>query len=220
LYSYTLLVPLTLHWFNHATIACNVWPVLGVLLRTNVDRDLQEKEWANWMRAGLAGDAVTYRRLLDALAAYLRRLVGGKMARIGAGGMEVEDIVQETLLAIHMKRHTWRTAEAIGPWISVIARNKMIDLLRRRGRRAEVPLDDVAEAELHGDEPEASASVDVAAVLATLGERQRQIVRMMSLDGHSASTTAQQMGMTEVAVRVSLHRSLKTLAARLRETKP
>jgi RNA polymerase sigma-70 factor, ECF subfamily len=182
-----------------------------------VDSDLRQREWADWMLAGLAGDAAAYRRLLDALATHLRRTVGARMARFGAGGTEVEDIVQETLLAIHLKRHTWRTADPIGPWIAAIARNKQIDVLRRRGRRAEVPLDDIVDSELPATDAQPDTALDVASVLESLGDRQRQIVRMMALEGFSASSTASHLGMTEVAVRVSLHRSLRSLATRLRE---
>jgi RNA polymerase sigma-70 factor, ECF subfamily len=49
------------------------------------------------------------------------------------------------LLAIHLKRHTWDAAAPLGPWVRAIARNKLIDALRRRGRRVEIPIDDFAD---------------------------------------------------------------------------
>jgi RNA polymerase sigma factor (sigma-70 family) len=184
--------------------------------RGSVDQERTEAQWADWMRLGLAGDEHAYRTLLQALSDWLRRFARTRLARAGCGDIDVEDTVQETLLAIHLKRHTWRSTEPIGPWISAIGRNKLIDLLRRRGRRAELPLDDALEATLEARSFDEGATQDVERVLDSLGERQRAIVRLVSIEGHSARTAAQQLGMSEGALRVALHRSLRMLAARLR----
>ncbi|MEO6185187.1 MAG: sigma-70 family RNA polymerase sigma factor, partial [Steroidobacteraceae bacterium] len=133
------------------------------------------------------------------------------------GDRDVEDVVQETLLAIHLKRHTWRTAEPIGPWVGAIARNKLIDVLRRRGRRAELPMDDELEATLAADADESGVSLDVERVLSALAGRQRDIVRLVSIEGHSARAAAERLGMSEGALRVALHRCLRALAARLKD---
>src|SRR5436853_548694 len=74
-------------------------------------------EWAGLMRAANAGDAMAYRRLLQALAPTLRSAARRRLARAGASESDAEDVVQETLLAIHLKRHTWIEADPIGPWI-------------------------------------------------------------------------------------------------------
>ena len=103
------------------------------------DRD---RTWAEWMRAANAGDEIAYRRLLEALAPFLRQIVRRGFTRSGFGNCDVEDVVQETLLAIHLKRQTWDEDEAITPWVTAIARHKLIDSLRRRGRHVELPIDD------------------------------------------------------------------------------
>lgn len=179
--------------------------------------ELREAQWCAWMRSALAGDEAAYRQLLEALAAQLRTATRMRLARAGCGDLDVEDVVQETLLAIHLKRHTWRVADPIGPWIAAIGRNKLIDVLRRRGRRAELPLDEVLEATLEAECEEPGVSVDVGRVLSGLGDRQREIVRLVSIEGHSARAAAQQLGMTEGALRVALHRSLRALALMLKE---
>jgi len=204
-----------------------LWPVTNLRLRTNnnswgnVEHAEQELQWMAWMRAAAAGDEPAYRRLLESLAGHLRRTVRFRLGRMGQGDLEVEDIVQETLLAIHLKRHTWRSGEPVSPWVAAISRNKTIDVLRRRGRRCESPLDETDEADLLAhDAPEEGAGQDLERMLGALDERARRIVQLVSIEGHSSRTAAQQVGMSEGALRVALHRSLKMLAARWRDEGP
>lgn len=168
------------------------------------------------MRAAAAGDDAAYRGLLASLAQFLRRAVRQRFARIGCGDVDVEDVVQETLLAIHLKRHTWRPTDPVTPWVVAISRNKTIDVLRRRGRRAELPLDEVPEPESPAAADDA-AGRDLALMLESLDERQRRIVQLVSIEGHSSRDAARTLGISEGALRVALHRSLKALAARWRE---
>lgn len=164
------------------------------------------------MRAAIAGDEPAYRTLLEDLSRLLRGAVRRGFAGVGVARDDVEDVVQDTLLAIHLKRHTWDPAMPLGPWVLAIARNKMIDDLRRRGRRPEVPID-LTQFDIEGDDQQASIDAqDVARILNGLSERNRDIVQSISIDGHSARDVADRLGMTEVAVRVALHRSLKALA--------
>ena len=97
------------------------------------------------MRAANAGDDGAYKRLLSVLAPVLRAGARRGLARSGVSDNDSEDLVQETLLAIHLKRHTWDPARPIGPWIRAIARNKLIDYLRRRGGRTDLPIEDFEE---------------------------------------------------------------------------
>ncbi|WP_026870058.1 sigma-70 family RNA polymerase sigma factor [Inquilinus limosus] len=172
----------------------------------------REEEWATWMRAAISGDAGAYRLFLQAVTPHLRAMARRRGALFGASGSDAEDVVQEVLLAIHLKRASWDPARPIGPWISTIVRNKMIDALRRRGRHADVPIEDVIdtlEAEPAADGLERR---DVARLLSRLQDRQREIVRSISVEGGSVRETAGRLGMTEGAVRVALHRALKVLA--------
>jgi RNA polymerase sigma-70 factor (ECF subfamily) len=184
------------------------------------DRDAQQEpkdeHLAQMMRAANRGDTEAYRAVLRSLAPMLRGLAKRGFARYGLGPEEVEDIVQETLLALHLKRHTWDERQPLLPWVRAIARNKLFDSLRRRGRHKEVPIDDFAPALALHAEPAASAALDAGRMLATLSARQRDIVRAISIEGASAAEVGRRLGMTEGAVRVALHRALRSLAAAFR----
>jgi RNA polymerase sigma-70 factor (ECF subfamily) len=169
------------------------------------------------MRAANRGDAAAYRSLLTSLAPALRSVVRRGIGRGGLSVDEVEDVVQETLLAIHLKRHTWDPSLPLAPWVRAIARNKLIDALRRRGFREQVPIDDLAET-LAGDTSEPTpVPSKLGTYLAALPERQQSVVRAISLDGASIRDTASRFKMSEGAVRVALHRGLAALAAKFRK---
>ncbi|MBL8708159.1 MAG: sigma-70 family RNA polymerase sigma factor [Rhodospirillaceae bacterium] len=171
-----------------------------------------EQELAGWMRVARDGDETAYRHLLGALAGLLRGWVRRELSRQGYGVADAEDIVQETLLAVHLKRETWDADRAILPWLRAVTRHKLIDNLRRRGRRIMVPIDDLVEVL---PAPEADEGLSPAALdrhLAKLPSGQERVVRAISVDGLSISETAITLAMKEGAVRVALHRGLAALA--------
>ncbi|MBP1842898.1 RNA polymerase sigma-70 factor (ECF subfamily) [Rhizobium petrolearium] len=173
----------------------------------------REMEWAAWMRSAIAGDSRAYQKLLTALTPHLRMMARKRCEQFGAPTSEAEDVVQEVLLAIHLKRGTWDPSRPLGPWISAIVHNKLVDSMRRRGRQASVPLEDVI-ATLESDERvNISDRIDIERVLDRLKDPQRTIVQSISIEGSTVRETADRLKMTEVAVRVSLHRALKALAA-------
>lgn len=176
-----------------------------------------EEEWAVLMRAAMAGDEAAYRMFLEAVTPSIRATARRNLSRFGQGASEAEDVVQDTLLAIHLKRQTWDQDRPIGPWISAIARNKFIDLMRRRGRAAQVPIEDVAESLAAEDGEVTLDNYDVNRMLDDLNEKQRAVVRSLALDGASVRQTAERLNMTEGAIRVTLHRAVKALAAIYRE---
>ncbi len=176
----------------------------------------REREWMGWMRAALSGDDGAYRRLLQSLAAFLRPIVKSLAARYGLAAGDAEDVVQETLLAIHLKRATWRDGEPVGAWVRAIARNKTIDALRRRGRHVSVPVEEFAEI-LPAPEPEPQASArEIERHLAGLPDGQRKAVEAVSVEQLSLKEAAAKLRIKEGALRVALHRGLKTLAAKCR----
>lgn len=173
----------------------------------------REEEWAALMRAAMGGDEQSYQRLLESLSHSLRAATRRGFAQVGAALNDVEDVVQETLLAIHLKRHTWDSDQPLGPWVRAIARHKLIDAMRRRGRRIEVPIDAVLEF-LAADEPQDNLDLqDAERLVNDLPGRQKEIVRAISLEGQSIREVARRFEMKEGAVRVALHRGLKALAA-------
>jgi RNA polymerase sigma-70 factor, ECF subfamily len=184
--------------------------------RTEAMRDF-ESQWAKWMRAANAGDAASYRSLLDALIPYLRQAV-----RKGLGNSlasEAEDIVQEAILAIHLKRQTWDQARPILPWIRAIVKNKMVDRLRRLRLQDHIHLDAVADTLPDFESGEISAPGDAERMLRTLKDRDRRILKAIAIDGWGMDEVAARENMSAGAVRVSLHRALKRLSAALGKTK-
>jgi len=165
------------------------------------------------MRLARQGDDEAYRRLLGHVSLWLRGLVRRGLTSAGRGAADGEDIVQETLLAMHLKRDTWDETQPLGPWLRAIARHKLADHLRRRGFHDHFDIDDFADSPAAAVDVDIAATIDSRRLLAGLPERQRRIVEGISLEGRRAAEVAAQLGMSEGAVRVSLHRALKTLAA-------
>ena len=177
--------------------------------KAGLDGD-DETELVRLMRAALAGDERAYTEFLRRAAYLVRGFARRKVVR---GGIDPEDIVQETLLAIHMKRHTWRRDAPVTPWLYGIARYKLIDAFRRRGRRVEIEIGEIPET-FAAPEPETVSDREIGRVLETLAPGQRSVVAAVSVDGLSISETAKSLGMTETAVRVALHRGLTAIAQR------
>ena len=174
---------------------------------------VREQQWAAWLRAAIDGDRLAYERFLSAVAPHLRAIARRYCDRFRAPASEAEDVVQEVLITLHLKRGTWDGDRPLGPWLSTIVRNKMIDSLRRRGRHAAVLIEDVIETLEAVDESGAMDIRDAERLIGRLGDPQRDIVQSISLKGAGIRETAERLSMTEGAVRVALHRALKTLAA-------
>jgi RNA polymerase sigma-70 factor (ECF subfamily) len=169
------------------------------------------------MRLAISGDSAAYHRLLKAITPVLRAGARRGLVRAGQPIDQSEDVVQEILLAVHLKRHTWDANAPFGPWLFAIARNKLIDALRRRGRRVFVNIDDFAET--IPDEPaaETASANEIANLLQALPPRQREVLQSIAVESTSIRDTAAKFAMSEGAVRVALHRALAGLTAKLRE---
>lgn len=183
--------------------------------------NLVEDELRRLLLLARAGDNKAYVGFLTrssvALRAYFRR-------RLAAFPDDVEDLVQETLLALHNQRHTYRATDRLTPWLYAIARYKLVDSLRAHSprRAVEVPIDD--------DEPDggmlvdtdsgaAEARRDLLKLLSALPDRYRLPIALVKLEGLSVAEAAQKAGMSESAVKVGVHRGLKLLAAKVRESR-
>ncbi len=175
-----------------------------------------EDEWTGLMRSAISGDDAAYHRLLKAVTPVLRAAARRGLARAGQPVDQSEDIVQDILLAVHLKRHTWDANAPFAPWLFAIARNKLIDTLRRRGRRVFVDIDELADVLAGEPEKETASAREVDQHLAGLPERQRDVVRAIAVDSASIKETAAKFAMSEGAVRVALHRGLSSLAAKLK----
>jgi RNA polymerase sigma-70 factor (ECF subfamily) len=165
------------------------------------------------MLAALNGDARAYRTLLAELSVRLRAYYARRLATAA----DAEDLVQETLLAIHKRRATYDVNQPFTAWVYAIARYKLIDNFRRSRSRATIPLED-AGALFADDEAEAaSAKRDVEQLLNTLPKNKRELIRLTRIEGLSTAETAAKLGLSESAVKVGVHRALKTLAQQFSE---
>lgn len=171
-----------------------------------------------WLRAQ-AGDGAAYRLALQRMAARLRPYL---RRRLQAWPDEVEDLVQETLLALHLQRGTWDAELPVSAWMLAIARHKLIDLWRRRSRRqAELTsLDELGEA----DEPVAEGSEegtsrrDLGVLLGAIPAAQREAIVLTKIEGLSVAEAAERTGASVAAVKVQVHRGLKRLAELVRKS--
>ena len=159
----------------------------------------------------LAGDEKAYRVFLTDAAAILRRFAASRMPQHSAG-FDLEDLVQEILMAVHAKRHTWRPGEPVAPWLFAIARYKAIDAYRRRGRRIEIDIDAVGDVFEDPSSMPTAVAHDVGRAVASLAGRQQAVVSALSVEGKSISQTASELGMSEGAVRVAFHRGLSAIS--------
>ncbi|PHM19795.1 MAG: RNA polymerase subunit sigma [Curvibacter sp. PD_MW3] len=183
------------------------------------ERDVRFATSENQLREllvqGLDGDAAAYHRFLKALSAHLRAYF---RKRLFQRPDEVEDLVQETLLAVHNQRHTYRLDLPLTAWVHAIARYKLVDLLRAHTSREALtdPLDDELELFAASDTEADEARKDLNKLLAGLPERQRLPIVHVKLEGLSVVEAAQLTGMSESAIKIGVHRGLKALAAKIR----
>jgi RNA polymerase sigma-70 factor (ECF subfamily) len=174
--------------------------------------DANEDRLHGLMIKALAGDGRAYQALLKELSAYLRGFYRRRLTRLPD---EVEDLVQETLLAVHNQRHTYQVGQPFTAWVHAIARYKLIDMLRRRtGREAlNDPLDDESEIFSVSDTQAMEARRDLAKLLEQLPDRQRLPIQYVKLDGLSVMEAAGLANMSQSAVKIGVHRGMKALAA-------
>src|SRR6266851_627223 len=179
-----------------------------------------ETELKALMLASLDGDAASHRALLERLSRRLRAYYKGKLTGMGRSVAEAEDLVQEAVLAIHIKRHTYDPAEPLTPWVHAIARYKLIDFLRlTRTSLAHVPIEEADTIMAHDDNVDAESTYDLKRLMQRLPEKMRCSIEAVKLDGQSIAEAADRCGISESGVKVNIHRGLKTLAALIaRET--
>lgn len=165
------------------------------------------------MLAGLAGDAAAHRQLLSAASVRLRSYFG---RRLGPNMPDVEDLVQETLIAIHQRRDSYNPSLPFTAWLHTIACYKLVDHYRRSGVRAHVPLGDAGELAGADTSDAALASLDVERLLCDLPEKHRAAIRLTRIDGYSVAEAAEISGQSPSGIKIGVHRGMKRLAARIK----
>ena len=171
-----------------------------------------EQDWAALMARSQAGDAEAYRRLLAGVSPYLRAL--GR--RAGLPPEEIEDGVQDALLTLHAVRHTYDPARPFAPWLTAIARHRLIDRRRRRGRRAAretalAPAHETLPAEETNVHERESEVRRLRGAIAALPAGQRRAVELLRLRELSLKEAAAASGQSPTALKVALHRAIRRL---------
>lgn len=171
----------------------------------------RESHFRALMLQGLAGDTSAWRSLLTDISGHLRPFFA---RRLFDGGADVEDLVQETLISIHAKRATWDSRQPFTNWAFTIARHKLIDHLRRQGRRPTQTIETAGDLFAEHTVEDGATRADLGRCLSVLPARQRRLIEDVRLRGLSVAEAAERHGYSVPAAKVSLHRGLKTLKAR------
>ena len=180
--------------------------------------DAREAHLRALMCAGLDGATDAHRQLLLELSHHLRAYFRSRLVRFHRGAVEAEDLVQEVLMAVHTRRDTYDRAQLFTPWVYAIARYKFVDYLRRTSASMrDVPVDDAAHLLAHSEIDGVDSGHDVETLLAHLRPKARRAIRYVKLQGLSVHETAERTGMSESAVKVSVHRGLKALSALVKQ---
>lgn len=175
----------------------------------------REKEWVEFMQAANRGCKPSYSRLLTALASALPRIISPNLARLGLPNSDIDDVVQEVLLAIHSKRHTWDESRPFTPWLRAIVRHKVLDLARQRYKQSEAVIASALDrAETTEAEEEPHSMILVERHVEGLPKQQRNVVRALVLEGASVQETATRLKISKNTVYVTLHRAIKGLVAK------
>jgi RNA polymerase sigma-70 factor (ECF subfamily) len=157
---------------------------------------------------GLAGDQAAHRAFLTEAAGLLRAYFRN---RLRGAPEDAEDLVQETLVALHTRRDSYDPAYPLTAWMYAIARYRLIDHLRRQKHRNHASLDGL---DVGDGDPEYEASDarhDVRVLLDKLPEKQRTAIRLVKLEEKSVREASSLTGLSESDIKISIHRGLKTL---------
>lgn len=173
-----------------------------------------EEALKQWMVMGLAGDGAAHAQLLHALVPILR---GFYRRRMGGQDDDIEDLLQETLIAVHTRRATYDVSRPFTSWLFAVARYKMIDHFRQGGRTCTIEgLEDILQAE--GFTEASDASADIERLLEGIPAKQAAAIRATRLDGLSTAEAATRLNLGESDIKISVHRGLKALAQKVRDS--
>lgn len=116
-------------------------------------------------------------------------------------------------MAIHTRRHTFDTSQLVTPWVYAIARYKFLDHLRRtRGSVRDISVDDADDLPALADLEAVDSGIDLERLLGRLPSKTQMAFRYVKVEGLTVREAAARSGMSESAIKVSIHRGMKTLA--------
>ena len=177
-------------------------------------KPLADDQWGRLMEAAQTGNGGAYNRLLNEVQPWLVRYYSRRLPL-----HMVDDAAQDTLMAIHQKRHTYEPGRPFRPWLAGIARYKWIDRLRAMGRQHTVSVDDeIFEPSVEDHESAVTSAILLEELLTKLKPAQISVIRLVKLQGYSIEDAAAKTGQSESLVKVNIHRGLAKLAAMVQST--
>ncbi len=178
-----------------------------------------EERLQQLIERALAGDEAAYAEFLSALSKVLRAFFMRKLR--DSERAQAEDLVQESLIAVHLHRLSYDRSRPIGAWVYAIARYKLVDYFRRRSNPHQfVALDAVGDLFAHETADAADPSRDVGALLSSLPAKQSDAIRLVKLEQFTAKEAAAKLGVSEADVKISIHRGLKKLMSLIATGQP
>lgn len=165
-----------------------------------------EPSLAHLMAMAQQGDRLAYRTLLVECGTWLRRYFG---RRVPPG--HLEDLVQETLLALHQKLATYDPDRAFLPWLAAIARYRWVDHLRRIYRADETELEEGLIGD--SDEPAIAARISLDRLFEQLPSAQARAIELVKIEGLSVAEASRTCGQSESLIKVNIHRGIRKLTA-------
>lgn len=181
-----------------------------------------DEHFGRLMARAQQGDRDAYLTLLRAITPRIRQLVRRRRAFLGES--DVEDVVQEVLLSVHVVRATYDPARPLMPWLAAIVRHRLADAGRRHVRQGahEVGVDDLdvtfpspatkSQEETFGD------TEALAQAIQALPPGQRQAVELLKLRELSLKEASEATGLSVGALKVATHRAMASLRRTLRGT--
>ncbi|MAW14429.1 MAG: RNA polymerase subunit sigma [Rhodobacteraceae bacterium] len=163
-----------------------------------------------WAHAS-SGDMPAYEQMLSGLARIIRGFV---RRRMDVADDQIEDIVQDVLMAVHHKRHTKRTETPCLAWVMGIARHKLLDFQRRayksRGRQQQIE-HHIHELMVPPSQLADQAKQDLEVVMESLKPCEQDALLSVYVHGLSIKEEASRTGRSASATKVALHRSMSKL---------
>ena len=178
---------------------------------SRVEGRLQHDElWEVLLARANDGDGAAFAQFLHAVTPTLRAVI--RRRGEGLPPDQHEDVLQEVLLAIHLKRLTWRRDEPVRPWLYALARYKVVDAFRRRGSFVHLPIEEFSDALPEEEGPAPLSGRDAEVMLRLIDARSARLVRAVALEGKTAEEAGETVGLTAGAARVALHRAMRRLS--------
>lgn len=170
---------------------------------------ISPEELSGLMRSSQEGDSSSYRKLLEESSEILRKALAVRIYDPN----DREDVLQEILIAIHLSKHTFLPTKSFLPWLSSIAKYKIVDYIRRKERlkKREIIQSNEYLSKKEYSDFEEDIKERIEEILDKLSEKQRLIIRLLKLERLSIAETAKVMSMSPSAVKVAAHRIYKII---------